>query len=288
MHFTYESSSLDALMQGDVLARTPDVDEVLMQVHPHFHAHPKNTHFIVLTQSCDLAVRTAGGRCKAPYITIAPVRTLDLVIERFLGQEGAAPINAELPVLGQRAKSKASEFLQRLFNNNVPGYFYLAAEGAALPHDSVAFLDLSIAIKADLHFGKCLSAKLLQLSAEFQAKLGWLVGHVFSRVGTQDWDDAELRKKVNKQLEEIAIWIPDSAVTTLAQSLGATAAGGRIVSRDEVSAAIRKMPNKKQKVLDEIDRVVGDVLPGSADGVLLAQKLRKRLESDMSLTALLK
>jgi hypothetical protein len=44
------------LMQGDVLSRTPALDTVLKDVHPHYFAHPKNHSFIVLTQSCDVSI----------------------------------------------------------------------------------------------------------------------------------------------------------------------------------------------------------------------------------------
>lgn len=125
LHFTYEPNLCKTeLMQGDVLERTPAIDDLLKVVHPHFHGRQKNLFFIVLTQSCDLVQRTAGGGCKAPYITLAPVRSMDSVIDRHLAQLPTPKVTAELPVLGAKAKTKASEFLGRLFNNNELGYFY--------------------------------------------------------------------------------------------------------------------------------------------------------------------
>jgi hypothetical protein len=87
LHFTYASNLCKTdLMQGDVLERTPAIDQLLKVVHPHFHGHQKNLFFIVLTQSCDLVQRKGGSGCKSPYITIAPVRSIDSVIERHLAQ----------------------------------------------------------------------------------------------------------------------------------------------------------------------------------------------------------
>src|SRR3954447_2573112 len=101
MHFTYERDKFcgTELMQGDVLRRTPALNGLLKEVHPHFYQHPKNLYFMVLTQSCDLVPRGRSNACKAPYIAITPVRTLDMVIERHIAQQSAAEVKAELPVL---------------------------------------------------------------------------------------------------------------------------------------------------------------------------------------------
>jgi len=99
--------------------------------------------------------------------------------------------------------------MQRLLNNNEPGYFYLDAEGAELGVDCVALLNLSIAIKSDLHLRTCTAAKMLQLTDTFQAKLGWLVGQLYSRVGTQDMDPDRGAKKIADALEGVALWVDD-------------------------------------------------------------------------------
>ena len=60
LHFCYAQSNdylSEELSQGDILKRTPELDEILAKVHPHFHQHRKNLYFMVLTQSCDLVIR---------------------------------------------------------------------------------------------------------------------------------------------------------------------------------------------------------------------------------------
>jgi hypothetical protein len=82
MHFTYASKpAFTNLMQGDVLKRTPAINDLLKEVHPYFFRNGKNLFFMVLTQSCDL-VRRNDGTCKAPYITIVSVRLIDDVLNR--------------------------------------------------------------------------------------------------------------------------------------------------------------------------------------------------------------
>ncbi|EAQ33484.1 hypothetical protein NB311A_00285 [Nitrobacter sp. Nb-311A] len=187
-----------------MLRRTSAINDLLQAVHPHFHNHPKNSCFLVLTKSCDLVPRGRDRQCKAPYIVIAPVRALDAVVQKHLDELNSADVKAALPVVGNRAKSKLSEFMQRLLNNNESGYFYLDAEDTDLPEDSVAFLNLSIAIKTNHHLQTCIDAKVLQLTDTFQAKLGWLLGQKYSRVGTPDMDADKARKKIAAALQTVA------------------------------------------------------------------------------------
>ena len=50
------------------------------------------------------------------------------------------------------------------------------------------FLQLSVALKVE-HYDLCLDAKIAELKEPFQAKLGYRVGHMYSRVGTAEWSD---------------------------------------------------------------------------------------------------
>jgi hypothetical protein len=289
MHITYDLNlSETELMQGDVLQRTPALDELLKTVHPHFYQHPKNRYFLVLTQSCDLVIRQ-GGQCKAPYISLAPVRSLDLVLDRQLAQSSLTEVKAELPVVTARNKQKLFDFLHRLFNNNEPSYFYLDSRDTPLEADCVAFLNLSIAIKAELHFQTCLDAKILQLNDTFQAKLGWLVGQMYSRVGTRDWEPKSLNAKVGQTLKDAAIWVEDAHARPLVEAfekLQQAAGQDARMTAAEVVQAIFKSPTKKQLVMKAADRVIKAAV--GEDQVPLAEKIRKRLDNDADFSTLLR
>ena len=289
MHFTYQDDICRTdLMQGDVLERTQEINELLQSIHPHFYNDQKNLFFMVLTQSCDLVQRGNSRKCKASYITIAPVRSLDLVFDKHLSQLGYSRVEAELPVMTSKSKGKASEFLQRLFNNNETGYFFLDSEGTKLSEDSVAFLTLSIAIKADLHYEKCLEAKVLELTDTFQAKLGWLVGQMYSRVGTPDWDNNLVKEKVKNLLESTSIWVDDDKIKALESEYKSFSSSnpGIKMTKTDVAKAIRNVPTRKQQVLGQVEKIVTETLgQEGADHVL---KLRKRLKNDAALTSLLK
>src|ERR1700679_1779586 len=73
MHYIYtDAPDAASLNQGDVLTRTPELDAVLTEYHPHYARHPSYRYFLVLTQSCDL-VRRKGVPPDARYISIGAV-----------------------------------------------------------------------------------------------------------------------------------------------------------------------------------------------------------------------
>ena len=148
MHFTYESE-LDAtsLKQGDVLKKTPELLNLIKQIHPHY-AEEDYLYFQVITQTCDL-VRRNGELCKSRYITIAAVRSLDLVIKRMINEfKDKVEFKGQL-LCSTKHKGKLVEFLKKLFNKNDSNFFFLKAEtDCGLSIDCCTQLHLSISIRA--------------------------------------------------------------------------------------------------------------------------------------------
>jgi hypothetical protein len=64
--------------------------------------------------------------------------------------------------------------------------------------DLCVFLRLSVALRID-HYDVCLSSKVAQLAGVFQAKIGWMVGNIYSRVGTPDFEEVENNPKQFKE-----------------------------------------------------------------------------------------
>lgn len=188
IHFTYKPEpDMENLCQGDVLKITEELSMVLKDVHPYF-LNEQYKFFIVLTQSCDL-VRRSGKNCKTPYITLAAVRSYSDFLERmFLKGKYVEKVD-ELLIMDEKNKDRAYQLIERIYNNTEPEYFFLYKEDALeFPESMVAYLKVSIALKSNEHYDKCLNAKKIELTDEFKAKLGWLVGNMYSRVGTADWD----------------------------------------------------------------------------------------------------
>ncbi|MBT9597049.1 MAG: hypothetical protein IV094_13790 [Vitreoscilla sp.] len=283
MPITYATEfSCVELRQGDVLRRTAELDAVLAAVHPHYNDR-KYQCFMVLTQSCDLAIHPPATTCKSRYITVAPVRPLDVAVARFLKQQASARVRAELPVYSDKAKTKAAEFLHRVFNNNETAYFYLDSENTELEADSVACLNLSVALRASEHYGACLAAKFLELTETFQAKLGWLVGQMYSRVGTKDMEPAVVRAKAKATLDGVAVFVPDKKIAVIEAAYDEASRTNPDVSLSvrEIEQAVKRAPSLRQQVIGQAQAVL-------AAAGLDAELVRKRLEADAGLQALLR
>lgn len=203
-HWTYDIPNPDALFQGDLFRRSDELRALLTEVHPYFAKETKYQHFMLLTQSCDLVIR--GGECKAAYLTIAAVRKLsDLLLSKELAK--ATRGRAIGRVVSKTSEARLREFLQRLVNNNDPNYFFLRADvSQGLGDDFCACLRVTVPLRTE-HYELLLKSKTGQLQEVFQAKLGWLVGNNYSRVGTRDWSGAgrELKKLIDSFLLDVRV-----------------------------------------------------------------------------------
>lgn len=216
-HFTY-AIELDRknLRQGDVLSKTGGLLELIKKVHPHY-ALDEYTHFQVLTQSCDL-VRRRKNECKSRYISLAAVRGIDVVIKRLVEEiknEDHIKIDGK-SFCPDKYKRVLADSLRKIYNNNDKNLFFLKSSlEDGLKEDSCTFLHLSIAIRAYEHYDLCLSSKILELTENFQSKLGWLVGNLYSRVGTEDYvpgalpDNELFDNFIYETLESHVGWIPE-------------------------------------------------------------------------------
>lgn len=201
IHFTYkEHPDMNSLCQGDVLRKTDKLMEILKTVHPYF-LKDDYKYFMILSQSCDL-VKRDGGKCKTPYITLAAIREYSDFLERTLVANKMAESYNGILLVDSKNKTRVSQLVERVYNNTEPDYFFLYKEDAlGFSKSMVVYLKVSIALKSALHYPDCLEAKKLELSDEFKAKLGWLVGNMYSRVGTTDWE-SKMNDKARKQMIE--------------------------------------------------------------------------------------
>lgn len=214
MHFTYGDPDFSKLKQGDVLKKTPELLALIQTVHPHY-AGDDYLYFQVLTQTCDLVRR--NGVCKSRYITLAAVRSLDLIIQRAIDSFSEKTIFENKICCSERYKKQLESVFNKLLNNNDPHHFFLqAAPDFQLPIACCTQLHLSISIRAYEHYETCLGAKILELRENFRAKLGWLVGNLYSRVGTEDYvpgaipDPETYADYVVGLMNGYVFWVPES------------------------------------------------------------------------------
>jgi hypothetical protein len=287
MHFTYDTPDTSSLRQGDVLRRTEQVNQILAEVHPHYHRNADNHFLIVLTQSCDLE-RRDDQPCKARYITVAAVRPARLAIEREINNY-RTELEAKAHVAKDSHRLAVERFVQRLFNNNDPAYFYLHEDlTAGLDESQCAFLRLSIPIKARLHYETCLGAKFLQLKPEFQAKLGWLVGNLYLRIATADWvpsveGETDFKKRVDRIVDSEILWVDPKRHKRLVEALDKCEEPVTFeVAQRELKTIV--VTSRKQKVLKRVRELLD---PITMDGAVRTS-LYNRLENDPGLAEYLK
>lgn len=281
MHWTYVSRQPDAdLEQGDFLLPDDELRDILNTVHPHFCA-AKYIGFVVITQSCDL-VRRGGKSAKAEHVNIATVRTL-----KDVGTKLVARVATTIaPGLFRRSdRAAARELLTRLFNQNEQalGLFYFHSDrDIGLGDPSVAFLRVSVALRAE-HYEALVRARTGGLAPAFQAKLGWLVGNLYSRAATPDWSEQDggslaLEELIERHLTEQIpgsgpIWIDDELIAAGRQAKVSFSDRPLAELFDELER-IRPAP-AIDKLADEIAKESKKVLVSRAPAVeFLDQRLR--------------
>ena len=278
-HWTYASfEPTDDLAQGDIIEPTEELRAVLEQVHPHFLAE-KYVAFMVLSQSCDL-VRRQGYRGQP--INVCVVRELSLIAGRLLELFCGSDIPG---VFVKEARNDGRMFLERAINQNeqAVGLFYLhpdADAGVATP--CVAMLRIAIALRTR-HYDKIRGARRGRLRPEFQAKLGWLVGNLYSRVGTEDWSEPNERKRDQRRIVDQVFgnlpgikWASSAAVAK-AKSAAFSVEGK---SADEIGSsldAFEPVP-LDQLVCEELKRIVAQADLGIPQAT--QERLLKRLPND--------
>ncbi|WP_299960346.1 hypothetical protein [uncultured Roseobacter sp.] len=276
MDFIFRNSSepdKSALTQGDVIARTDDVVERLQQAHQYYADAPLYSHFVVLTQSCDLVKRR--GDIKAPYITIAAAKPFRKTIQEYFDDKSKTMKGAEFTFHSRALIEKAKQLVERHLNNTEPEYFFLPKSGnPSLPEDLLVFLRLTIALRKE-HYDTLASAKIAELADVFQAKLGWLKGNIYSRVATPDIEERDVNAAEIKQEffdnyvpKDELVWLSNLQADLLRKRVKAKSAEeGRDLTTEEVLAIIEAdIPDDTQIVANNIvDRLVKNRLIEQGD-----------------------
>jgi hypothetical protein len=276
---------LDELEQGDILKKSEQLEQLLQTYHPYYASHPDNKFFVVLTQSCDLVIR--NGECNARYISIAPVRPLKAILKReFEGKLDNVGPGCQ-PFAPRRVRTSVEQFLQRLFNNNEPPFFYFeAAHESGIYEEMCAMLALAISLKPE-HHETLRASKLIGITDVFQAKLGWLLGQMYSRVGTPDFAPPDLAEKVKSYLEGVALWMEDAEFKRIRGLVDAKRAANpeAPVGTAELTKLLQQLPKRKDLLIDAVLEVAAAEKLIPPDRSPQRRALRLALERDPKFAA---
>ena len=284
-HWSYkEDSPSNRLEQGDVLRLDPALIRLIAEYHPYYAKHPDNRFYLVLTQTCDLVPR--NNTCKARYIALAPVRPLKSIVKREY-DEKLSRTKAGVAYSSEQLRGVIGKFLERLFNNNESTYFFLQTESAAgLYEDMCAVLSLPISFKAE-HYHTFLQSRIIGIQDTFQAKLGSLLGQMYSRVGTPDFEPRAMTAKVKETTDNMALWFTERDHKELRKLVEHHQSKNPDTPVDEnVLVSLKEqIPKQKSIAIDRIIEVATSAGIGKEDYRALDQ-LRSKLQNDSIIASL--
>lgn len=189
MEFIYKKGTLnkETLAQGDVIERTAAVDGCFESAHPFGPNASDHTHLVVVTQSCDLV----KNRMKAPYITLAAAKPFSAAMEGYLEREEKSIAGSNFSYYPRKTRDQAIQLVERFLHNTESDFFFLPEAGHSnVPTDLVVTLRLTVALDKK-HYEVLANDKIIELADVFRAKLGWLVGDIYSRVATPALEEFE-------------------------------------------------------------------------------------------------
>jgi len=280
-------------MQGDILWPSAELRDLFGEVHPHFR-DPRYIAFIITTQSCDL-VRRKGKLCKAECINLAVIRDLESCLSQFFDSV-CEKVSPGVYLKGSRIE--AYQLLARILNQNEQalGLFYLHpdTDTIGISDYAVALLRVAIALRAKEHYELLQGARRGRLTGQFRNKLGWLVGNLYSRVGTPDWTDQEDgEKKLNQLIKslidsDLYTWVSKSMINA-AQKAGICIDD---MSPDKVMSTLEKykpIPFKEQiadAAKEEINKIVSrlpdTIMEDISNELCLDNEIKRKVDNQLS------
>lgn len=183
----YRRADDENLWQGDMIESRKLIDSGTLFGHQDYMAQRDDfPGFCVVTQTCDLVRDEKGRRSPVDFICLSVIRRLTDVFSK------------ESAVGKQQDSTK--DLLRNIINHDYTrqGYFYLPSS-TMIEEDCVIDLRTTFSLHAEQHYDQVLKARELSLTDVYANKLGWMVGNIFSRVPTPEWD-AEARKQRIKDL----------------------------------------------------------------------------------------
>src|SRR6056297_853848 len=250
-------------MQGDVLRKSPELTDAIGQAHQYYANADHYSHFVVITQSCDLVRRR--GQFNAPYITIAAARPFERTFNDFLNGTSRRVSGADFSFQPTSVQQKAKKLIERHINNTEPEYFFLPAAGhPSIEFDLVVFLRLTIALRKE-HYDVLSAAKVAELADIFQAKLGWLKGNIYSRVATPDLADRGLDSDEIKG-DFFRAYLPESDLVWLS---------GLQAERLRKLVSSKSKEEGRELLLDEVLELIENEVPN--DISIISENIVERL-----------
>jgi hypothetical protein len=272
----------------------PELKAAIAEAHAYYAEEVGYSHFMVLTQSCDLVRR--GNAPKSRYITLAAVRPFKLVVERQTEKYRYKDFDFPIQLCERNKQVLADQFLERLLHFTEDGYFLIRKKSTPkITDDLCVFLPLSIALRASAHYDVCLKSKIAQLDHVFAAKIGWLTGNLYSRVATPDIEEKiadgdDYKSAFGKEaLHGYTAWLTSNQFKALKTKVSQwrLANPGADLTVEVATDLLLTVPKDVDFVADRAVSVLRDsgLLPKDQESL---QKARNALQSDTNLQRLIR
>ena len=290
IHWTYQTrpSGNDDLQQGDILKPTDNtLVEEMKKLFPNM-VDDSVLAFLIITQSCDL-VQRSDGQSQTKLIQISPIQSISELIHTAYKKK----FGCFCPTLYDANRKKSIlNLTERVINQNETtlGLFYFHPEAdAGISVEAVALLRKVLTFDSNTYYEKFQKIRSGRLGDSFQARLGWMVGHLYSRVGVKDWNEApiEREKEMNRILgssDEQPIWVNEKVWKQIEPKVSEFCRS----SFEEKQKMIKEVEEKplREKVINRIISILSNKNQGLSD--LQKQDIQRKLESDDQLASYLK
>ena len=215
--YIYEDRSAEpSLLQGDILKVDGQFREYFDEFYPAIKpSDGKIQYVMILTQSCDL-VKAEKRKPKLSHINVCLVRRLDSVIKRLISDDIKPLEVGNKKILARDALDQLKDKLSKLLNNTDQKTHFFLPKQSPFKEDMVAVLPLSFSFRTD-HYDLLIENRVLGIKPEFQAKVGHIIGQLYSRIGTPDlhdfgWNDKTTRQYINLLLDHSNLQqVPDKS-----------------------------------------------------------------------------
>lgn len=290
-HWTYEPSFPGGpLQQGDIIR--PNAQLLLtINEFAHYFSDPKYVAFAITTQTCDMVLR--NEKCSSPYITLSPIRLLREMLQQVL-ESLYEPLASG--IFSTEFKFEARKLLDRIVNQNEQalGLFYLHPDAdLELGEAAVIALRVGIALRS-CHYDEMCASRIGRLKAEYQSRLGWMVGNLYSRVAVPGWEDRTGGKRLQKEIVNAFVnGDPEQGgpIWVRRDSFAAAVRAGvdpDTISRAQLADEIAKYEPRSvmEQLLDRLDVIVNEFLSDET-AAAQARKLTNRIRNDSTIRSLL-
>ncbi|MGD0280558.1 MAG: hypothetical protein ABSC11_14825 [Smithella sp.] len=184
----------DCLQQGDLIKKNEEikklaVDEIGICNDDNIVA------YIITSQSCDLFTR--NGKIKTDFINLSIIKDFEVILEQILNKENNKIIDN---VFLEKDRDRSKELISRIINQNEKdhGLFYLHAnmDKTKIAQSAIVLLRNNFSVNSE-YYDLIKKHRIGRIMPEFRNKLGWMIGYLYSRIGTDDWeDDSNLKKEM--------------------------------------------------------------------------------------------